>query len=48
MKKLHNLGFNTWYGRVCELARQNGIDIEGMPDKNEIKIVVSNAFKGQW
>ena len=48
MKKLHNLGFNTWYGRVCELARQNGIDIEGMPDKNEIKIAVSNTFKGQW
>ena len=48
MKKLHNLGFNTWYGRVCELARQNGIDIEGMPDKNEIKIAVLNTFKGQW
>ena len=48
MKKISNLGFNTWYGRVCELARQNGIDIEWMPDENEITIAVSNTFKGQW
>ena len=33
---------------MCELARENEIDIEGMPDKNEIKIAVWNDFKGQW
>ena len=26
-KKLHELGFQTWYERVCELAREN-INIE--------------------
>ena len=27
MKKLHNPGFNTWYSRVCELAKQNNNDV---------------------
>ena len=26
MRKMHNLGFDTWYDRMCELAKQNNID----------------------
>ena len=29
MRKMHNLGFDTWYGRVCELAKQNNLDVDG-------------------
>ena len=28
MRKMHNLGFNTWYGRVCEFAKQNNLDVD--------------------
>ena len=47
-KKLHNLGFNTWYSRVCELAKQNNIDAEGKYTKREIKLAVAEPFKMQW
>ena len=48
MKKLHNLGFNTWYSRVCELAKQNNIDVECKYTKREIKLAVAETFKMQW
>ena len=48
MKILHNMGFNTWYSRVCELAKQNNIDVECKYTKREIKLAVAETFKMQW
>ena len=48
MKKMYNLGFNTWYSRVCELAKQNNIDVEYKYTKREIKLAVAETFKMQW
>ena len=48
MKKLYNLGFNTWYSRVCELAKQNNIDVECKYTKREIKLAMEETFKMQW
>ena len=43
-----NLSFNTWYGRVCEVAKQNNIEIEGNCTKRAIKLAVREAFKMYW
>ena len=45
MRKMHNLGFDTWYGRVCELAKQNNLDVDGKYTKREIKLAGSETFK---
>ena len=45
MKKMHNLGFNTWYSRVWELAKQTNIDVECKYTKREIKLAVAETFK---
>ena len=42
---MHNLGFNTWYSRVCELAKQTNIDVECKYTKREIKLAVAETFK---
>ena len=48
MKKLHELGFQTWYGRVCELARENNINIETNYSKSDIKLAVKKQFQIDW
>ena len=48
MRKMHNLGFDTWYGRVCELAKQNNLDVDGNYTKREIKLAVAETFKMHW
>ena len=45
---MHNLGFNTWYGRVYELAKQNNLDVVGYYTKREIKLAVAETFKMHW
>ena len=45
---MHNLGFDTWYGRVCELAKQNNLDVDGNYTKCEIKLAVAETFKMHW
>ena len=45
---MHNLGFDTWYGRVCELAKQNNLDVDGNYTKREIKLAVAETFKMHW
>ena len=47
MRKMHNLGFDTWYGRVCELAKQNNLDVDNYT-KREIKLDVAETFKMHW
>ena len=48
MRKMHNLGFDTWYGRVCELAKQNNLDVDANYTKHEIKLAVAETFKMYW
>lgn len=48
MKRLHNLGFNTWYGRVCELAKRSDIDIDETYSKQDITRAVAEHFKKKW
>ena len=48
MKKLHEMGFQTWYGRVCELARVNNINIETNHSKSDIKLAVKKQFQICW
>ena len=48
MRKMHNLGFDTWYGRVCDLAKQNNLDVDGNYTKREIKLAVAETFKMHW
>ena len=45
MRKMHNLGSDTWYGRVCELAKRNNLDVDGYYTKREIKLAVAKTFK---
>ena len=48
MRKMHNLGFNTSYGGVCELVKQNNLDVDGYYTKREIKLAVAKTFKIHW
>ena len=45
---MNNLGFNTWLGRVCKLAKQNYLDVDGYYTKREIKLAVVETFKMHW
>ena len=36
IRKMQNLGFNIWYGRVCEVAKQNILDVDGYYTKREL------------
>ena len=48
MRKMHNLGFDTWYDRMCELAKQNNLDVDGNYTKCELKLTVAETFKMHW
>ena len=48
MRKMHNFGFNTWHGGVCEFAKQNNLDVDGNYTKREIKLAVAETFKMYW
>ena len=45
---MRNLGFDTWYGRVRELAKRNNLDADGNYTKREITLVVAERFKMHW
>ena len=47
-KRLHELGFKTWYGKVWELARIHGLDLNNDLSKSDIKNSVIETFKRQW
>ena len=47
-RKMHNLGFDTWSGRVCELAKQISLEVDGNYTKREIKLAVAETFKMHW
>ena len=47
-ERLHNLGFRTWYGRVLDLARIYGFDMEALLTKDQIRERVTNAFINHW
>ena len=48
--RLHNNGFSTWIGNVCELVRTYNLDIWLTVNefKNECKRVVCESFKNDW
>ena len=47
-RRLHDLGFSTWYGRVSELANHYGIDLNNNYHKSEIKSIVRHFFINSW
>ena len=47
-KKLHELGFQTLYGRVWELTRKKHIDIETNYSNSDIKLAVKKQFQINW
>ena len=47
-RRLHELGFKTWYGKVWELAHMHGIDLNHNYTKCEIKNAVNESFKRKW
>ena len=48
--RIHNNGFSTWIGNVCELVRTYNLDISLTVNefKNECKRVVCESFKNDW
>lgn len=46
-KRLHSLGYNTWYGKVCELAQNYNINLDSA-SKESIKNAVIDQFKANW
>ena len=42
LQKLHNLGYVTWYSRVCNLARTNNIDLTIKQNKSTITECIFN------
>ena len=48
--RLHDNGFTTWVGNVCELARMYNLDISLTVSefKNKCKRVVCETFKHDW
>ena len=47
-KRLHDLGFVTWYGKVWELAASYGIHLENSYEKSVVKDIITRAFKERW
>ena len=48
-RRLHSLGFVTWYGKVCELARSYGIDLNHTNwSKTQIRHVIRSFFVRKW
>ena len=47
-QRLHELGFRTWYGKVCDLARSYGINLESHNTKKFVKTTLLNSFKETW
>ena len=47
-RRLHHLGFRTWYGRVWELARNYGLDLAQDLQKSHIQETLINSFKQKW
>ena len=46
-KRLHNVGFNTWYSSVISLAEEYEVDLDNM-DKDSIKLQLALKFKENW
>ena len=47
-KRLHDLGFVTWYGEVWELAASYDIHLENSYEKSVEKDIITRAFKERW
>ena len=48
-RRLHSLGFVTWYGQVCELAKSYGIDLNHTNrSKTQIRHVIRSSFVKIW
>ena len=46
--RLHNLGFNTWYSKTCQLAQRHNISLNIRHNKNTIKQKIHNEFIQDW
>ena len=47
-KRLHELGFPTWYGKMWQLATNYDIDLNSTPSKGYIKSRVHEVFQNIW
>ena len=47
-KRLHDLGFVTWHGKVWELAASYDIHLENSYEKSVVKDSITRAFKERW
>ena len=47
-KRLHDLGFVTWYCKVWELAASYDIQFENSFEKSVVKDIITRAFKERW
>ena len=47
-KRLHDLGFVIWYGKVWELATPYNIHLENSYEKSVVKDIITQAFKEMW
>ena len=47
-KRLSDLGFQTWYSKVCALASDYDIEINLDYTNKQIKTIVTNHFKTTW
>ena len=48
MKRPHDLGFSTWYGRILEIANYYGINLDIKISKEEVKSILANHFVRSW
>ena len=46
-KRLHEIGFSTWYSRVIKLAKEYEVDLISM-NKDSIKLHLEKRFKEIW
>ena len=47
-KDMHEMGFKTWYGKICELGRKYSLDIKEVlhseSTKRHIKSIVKSSY----
>ena len=46
-KRLHDVGFNTWYSDVKRLAEEYEVDLNNM-NKDNLKLHLSSIYKEKW
>ena len=47
-KRLHSMGFTTWYTKLLKIVQEYGIILDNNPNKNDVKQIVYNKFTHDW